>query len=168
MDHVPGLPTRYAYNDLQAIIENFNKELGGEGFGTVFEGTLPDGTKVAVKHLDDFSHIKKSFLAELETIDSIHHINLVRLIGFCVEKYHRLLVYKYMSNGSLDRWVFHQNPKMLLDWQHRKKIVLEIARGLNYLHEDCKQNIVHLDIKPHNILLDENFNAKSLILGCLN
>ena len=93
MDHVPGLPTRYAYNDLQAIIENFNKELGGEGFGTVFEGTLPDGTKVVVKRLDDFSHIKKSFLAELETIDSIHHINLVRLIGFCAEKFHRLLLY---------------------------------------------------------------------------
>ncbi|XP_050257911.1 G-type lectin S-receptor-like serine/threonine-protein kinase SD2-5 [Quercus robur] len=64
-----------------------------------------------------------------------------------------------MSNRSLDRWVFHKNPKMLLDWQHRKKIVLDIARGLTYLHEDCKQKIVYLDIKPH-ILLDENFNAK--------
>ncbi|XP_050271318.1 G-type lectin S-receptor-like serine/threonine-protein kinase SD2-5 [Quercus robur] len=156
----PGLPTRYSYDDLQAITENFNKELGGGGFGTVFEGTLPDGTKVAVKRLDGFSQIKKSFLAEVETIGSIHHINLVRLIGFCAEKNHRLLVYEYMSNGSLDRWVFHKNPKMLLDWQHRKKIIVEIARGLTYLHEGCRQKIVHLDIKPHNILLDENFNAK--------
>ncbi|XP_023874312.1 G-type lectin S-receptor-like serine/threonine-protein kinase SD2-5 [Quercus suber] len=160
LDHVPGLPTRYAYDDLQVITENFSKELGGGGFGTVFEGTLLDGTKVAVKRLDGFSQIKKSFLAEVETIGSIHHINLVRLIGFCAEKNHRLLVYEYMSNGSLDRWVFHKNPEMLLDWQHRKKIVLEIARGLTYLHEDCRQKIVHLDIKPHNILLDENFNAK--------
>ena len=160
LDHVPGLPTRYAYDDLQAITENFNKELGGGGFGTVFEGTLPNRTKVAVKHLDGFNQIKKSFLAEVETIGSIHHINLVRLIGFCADKNHRLLVYEYMSNGSLDRWVFHKNLEMLLDWQHRKKIVLDIARGLTYLHEDCRQKIVHLDIKPHNILLDENFNAK--------
>ena len=99
-------------------------------------------------------------MAEVETIGNVHHINLVRLIGFCAEKCHRLLVYEYMSNGSLDRWVFHQNPKMLLDWQHRKKIVLEIARGLTYFHEDCRLKIVHLDIKPYNILLDENFNAK--------
>ncbi|XP_065638538.1 uncharacterized protein LOC136061294 isoform X3 [Quercus suber] len=140
--------------------ENFNKELGGGGFGTVFEGTLPDGTKVAVKRLDGFSQIQKSFLAEVETIGSIHHINLVRLIGFCAEKCHRLLVYEYMSNGSLDGWVFHQNLEMVLDWQHRKKIVLDVARGLTYLHEECRQKIVHLDIKPQNILLDENFNAK--------
>ncbi|XP_065638481.1 rust resistance kinase Lr10-like isoform X1 [Quercus suber] len=159
-DHPAGLPTRYAYDDLHAITENFNKELGGGGFGTVFEGTLPDGTKVAVKRLDGFSQIQKSFLAEVETIGSIHHINLVRLIGFCAEKCHRLLVYEYMSNGSLDGWVFHQNLEMVLDWQHRKKIVLDVARGLTYLHEECRQKIVHLDIKPQNILLDENFNAK--------
>jgi serine/threonine protein kinase len=113
-----------------------------------------------VKRLDGFSQIKKSFLAEVETIGNIHHFNLVRLIRFCAEKSHRLLVYEYMSNGSLDRWVFHKNPDKLLDWEHRKKIVLDIARGLTYLHEDCRQKIVHLDIKPHNILLDENFNAK--------
>ncbi|KAL4653519.1 hypothetical protein ACB092_01G309700 [Castanea dentata] len=160
LDHIPGMPTRYSYDDLLAITENFNKEIGGGGFGTVFEGTLPNGTKVAVKRLDGFSQIKKSFLAEVETIGSIHHINLVRLIGFCAEKYHRLLVYEFMSNGSLDRWVFHQNAEMLLDWKLRKKIIIEIARGLSYLHEGCRQKIVHLDIKPHNILLDENFNAK--------
>jgi hypothetical protein len=160
LDHVPGMPTRYSYDDLQAMTENFNKELGAGGFGTVFEGTLIDGTKVAVKRLDGLSQIKKSFLAEVETIGSIHHFNLVRLIGFCAEKSHRLLVYEYMSNGSLDRWVFHKNPEILLDWQHRKKIILDIARGLTYLHEDCRQKIVHLDIKPQNILLDENFNAK--------
>ncbi|XP_075670015.1 G-type lectin S-receptor-like serine/threonine-protein kinase SD2-5 [Castanea sativa] len=160
LDHVPGMPTRYSYDDLRAITDNFNKELGGGGFGTVFEGTLVDGTKVAVKRLDGLSQIKKSFLAEVETIGSIHHINLVRLIGFCAEKFHRLLVYEYMSNGSLDRWIFHKNYEMLLDWQQRKKIIIDIARGLTYLHEDCRQKIIHLDIKPHNILLDENFNAK--------
>ena len=84
----------------------------------------------------------------------------MRLIGFCTEKSHRLLVYEYMSNESLDRWVFDKNPEILLDWQHRKKIILDIARGLTYLHEDCRKKIVHLDIKPQSILLDENFNAK--------
>ena len=160
LDHIPGMVTRYSYDDLQSITANFNKELGAGGFGTVFEGTLIDGTKVAVKRLDGLNQIKRSFLAEVETIGSIHHFNLVRLIGFCAEKSHRLLVYEFMSNGSLDKWVFDKNPKILLDWQHRKKIILDIARGLTYLHEDCRQKIVHLDIKPQNILLDENFNAK--------
>jgi serine/threonine protein kinase len=160
LDHVPGMPTRYSYDDLQAMTKNFNKELGGGGSGTVFEGTITDGTKVAVKRLDGFNQITKSFLAEVETIGSLHHFNLVRLIGFCAEKSHRLLVYEYMCNGSLDKWVFHQNHEMLLDWKHRKKIILDTARGLTYLHEDCRQKIAHLDIKPHNILLDEDFNAK--------
>ena len=84
----------------------------------------------------------------------------MRLIGFCAEKSHRLLVYEYMSNGSLDRWVFQKNCEMLLNWLQRKKIIIDVARGLTYLHDECRQTIVHLDIKPHNILLDENFNAK--------
>ena len=118
-----------------------------------------------MKRLDDFNQINKSFLAEVETIGNLHHFNLVRLIGFCAEKSHRLLVYEYMSNGSLDRWVFHKNLEMLLDWQQRKKIIIDIARGLTYLHDDYRQKIVHLDIKPHNILLDENFNAKVADFG---
>ena len=84
-----------------------------------------------MKRLDDFNQINKSFLAEVETIGNLHHFNLVRLIGFCAEKSHRLLVYEYMSNGSLDRWVFHKNLEMLLDWQQRKKIIIDIARGLS-------------------------------------
>ena len=158
LDYVPGMPIRYSYHDLQVMTGNFIKELGGGGFGTVFEGTLIDGTMVAVKRLD--GQIKKSFLAEVQTIGCTHHFNLVRLIGYCAEKFHRLLVYEYMSNGSLDKWIFHKNSDMLLDWKHRKKIIIDIARGLTYLHEECRQKIVHLDIKPHNILLDENFNAK--------
>ena len=118
-----------------------------------------------MKHLDGFSQIKKSFLTEIETIGNTHHFNLVRLIGFCAEKFHKLLVYKYISNGFLDRWIFSKNFEMLLDWKHRKKIMIDIARGLTYLHEECRQKIVHLDIKPYNILLDENFNAKVFDFG---
>ncbi|KAK3407117.1 hypothetical protein EUGRSUZ_K03223 [Eucalyptus grandis] len=165
LDQVPGMPTRFTYDDLKTIIDEFSKKLGEGGFGSVFEGTLSDGTKVAVKRLDGFGQVKKSFLAEVETIGSIHHVNLVRLMGFCAEKSHRLLIYEYMSNGSLDRWIFYKSNECVLDWQQRKKIILDIAKGLNYLHEDYRQKIVHLDIKPQNILLDGNFNAKVADFG---
>lgn len=160
LDQIPGMPTRFSYEDLKATTENFSRKLGEGGFGSVFEGTLSNGTKVAVKRLDGIGQVKKSFLAEVETIGSIHHINLVRLIGFCAEKFHRLLVYEYVSNGSLDKWIFSKNHELSLDWHRRRKIILDIAKGLDYLHEDCRQKLIHLDIKPQNILLDEHFNAK--------
>ncbi|XP_060672883.1 G-type lectin S-receptor-like serine/threonine-protein kinase SD2-5 isoform X2 [Ziziphus jujuba] len=160
LDHVPGMPERFSFEDLKAMTQNFHNKLGEGGFGIVFEGTLSNGMKVAVKRLDGLRQIKKSFLAEVATIGSIHHVNLVRMIGFCVEKSHRLLVYQYMRNGSLDKWIFHKTYELLLSWQQRKKIILDIAKGLSYLHEDCRQKIIHLDIKPENILLDEDFNGK--------
>ncbi|KAK2631859.1 hypothetical protein EUGRSUZ_L02352, partial [Eucalyptus grandis] len=142
LDQVPKVLNRFAYNDLKTITNEFDRKLGEGGFGSVFEGALSDGTKVAVKRLDGFGQVKKSFLAEVETIGSIHHVNL-----------------------SLDRWIFHKSNECVLDWQQRKKIILDIAKGINYLHEDCRQKIVHLDIKPQNILLDENFNAKVADFG---
>ncbi|KAA8525001.1 hypothetical protein F0562_011361 [Nyssa sinensis] len=155
-----GISTRFSYEDLKAITGNFNHKLGEGGFGSVFEGTLSNGTKIAVKHLDGVGLVKKSFLAEVETIGSIHHVSLVRLIGFCAEKSQRLLVYEYMSNSSLNKWIFPRNRVASLKWQSRRKIIFDVAKGLAYLHEECRQKILHLDIKPQNILLDENFNAK--------
>ncbi|THG03779.1 hypothetical protein TEA_027250 [Camellia sinensis var. sinensis] len=160
VDQVPGMPTRFSYEELRAMTSNFNDKLGEGGFGSVFQGTLSDGTKVAVKRLNGFGQVKKSFLAEVETISSIHQVNLVRLIGFCAEKSYRLLVYEYMSHGSLDTWIFQRHQEQTLGWQSRKKIIMDIAKGLAYLHEECRQKIFHLDIKPQNILLDEDFNAK--------
>ncbi|KAL3717274.1 hypothetical protein ACJRO7_008794 [Eucalyptus globulus] len=165
LDQVPEVLNRFAYDDLKTITNGFDRKLGEGGFGSVFEGTLSDGTKVAVKRLDGFGQVKKSFLAEVETIGRIHHVNLVRLVGFCAQKSHKLLIYEYMSNGSLDRWIFHKSNECVLNWQQRKKIILDIAKGLNYLHEECRQKIVHLDIKPQNILLDGNFNAKVADFG---
>ncbi|XP_027064460.1 G-type lectin S-receptor-like serine/threonine-protein kinase SD2-5 [Coffea arabica] len=160
LDNVPGMPTRFPFEDLKIATANFSKKLGEGGFGSVFEGSLGDGTKVAVKCLDGIGQVKKSFLAEVESIGSIHHVNLVRLVGFCAEKSHRLLVYELMSNGSLEKWIYRQGQEIVLDWKCRRKIVLDIAKGLTYLHEDCRQKIIHLDIKPQNILLDDKFNAK--------
>nr|GEY78628.1 G-type lectin S-receptor-like serine/threonine-protein kinase SD2-5 [Tanacetum cinerariifolium] len=161
LDQVPGMPTRFCYEELQTATENFSKKLGEGGFGSVFKGILQeDNSKIAVKCLDGLGQVKNSFLAEVESIGSVHHVNLVRLRGFCAWKSQRLLVYEFMSNGSLDQWIYHGDREHILGWVCRKKIILDIAKGLTYLHEDCRQKIIHLDIKPQNILLDDDFNAK--------
>ncbi|KAL4575537.1 hypothetical protein LXL04_022384 [Taraxacum kok-saghyz] len=159
LDKVPG-PTRFSYEELKSATKKFSKKLGEGGFGSVYEGTLEDGSKIAVKCLESLVDVNKSFLAEVESIGSIHHVNLVRLRGFCAWRSQRLLVYEFMSNGSLDQWIYHGNRKHVLKWDCRKKIILNVARGLAYLHEECRQKIIHLDIKPQNILLDDDFNAK--------
>jgi serine/threonine protein kinase len=101
---------------------------------------------------------QREFCAEIATISSINHSNLVSLRGLCAEGQHRILVYEFMANGSLDIWLFGSDKQ--LDWKTRYSIALETARGLAYLHEDSRLCILHLDIKPQNILLDENFRAK--------
>ncbi|XP_023741239.1 G-type lectin S-receptor-like serine/threonine-protein kinase SD2-5 [Lactuca sativa] len=165
LDQVPGMPIRFSYEQLKTATQNFSKKLGEGGFASVFKGTLEDGLQIAVKHLqgDVYVHVKKSFMAEVESIGSIHHVNLVQLKGFSAWKSERLLVYEFMSNGSLDQWIYYSggdHQKHLLGWECRKKIILDIAKGLAYLHEERSQKIIHLDIKPQNILLDSNFNAK--------
>ncbi|KAJ0489089.1 putative protein kinase RLK-Pelle-SD-2b family [Helianthus annuus] len=157
---VPGMPNRFSYEELVTATENFNKKLGEGGFGAVFEGTLEDGSKIAVKCLEGLGQVNKSFLAEVQSIGSIHHVNLVTLRGFGAWKSKRFLVYEFMSNGSLDRWIYHGDREHVLEWECRKKIILDVAKGLAYLHEDCRQKIIHLDIKPQNILIDSDFNAK--------
>ncbi|GKV23371.1 hypothetical protein SLEP1_g33106 [Rubroshorea leprosula] len=160
LGHISGTPTRFSYEELKVATNNFSNKLGKGGFGCVFQGTLPSGVQIAVKCLDGFGPLRKSFIAEVETIGSIHHFNLIQLVGFCAEKLHMLLVYEYMCNGSLDQWIFYRDKLLVLGWQSRRKMIVDIAKGIAYLHEGCRQKIVHLDIKPQNILLDENFNAK--------
>lgn len=151
---------RFSFESLKLATQDFQTRLGRGGFGSVFEGSLADGTKVAVKRLDSIGQGRKEFLAEVNTIGSVHHFNLVRLIGFCDDGLNRLLVYEFMCNGSLDKWIFNHNLAKNLDWKTRKGIINGVATGLEYLHEHCTQNVIHFDIKPQNILLDKDFNVK--------
>ncbi|ESQ53945.1 hypothetical protein EUTSA_v10024411mg [Eutrema salsugineum] len=161
LENLSGMPIRFAYKDLQSATNNFSVKLGQGGFGSVYEGTLPDGSRLAVKKLEGIGQGKKEFRAEVSIIGSIHHLHLVRLRGFCAEGAHRLLAYEFLSKGSLERWIFRRRDEdILLDWDTRFNIALGTAKGLAYLHEDCDARIIHCDIKPENILLDDNFNAK--------
>ncbi|XP_042492795.1 G-type lectin S-receptor-like serine/threonine-protein kinase SD2-5 isoform X2 [Macadamia integrifolia] len=161
LENLSGAPIRFSYNDLQTATNDFSVKLGQGGFGSVYQGMLPDGTQLAVKKLEGIGQGKKEFRAEVSIIGSIHHVHLVRLKGFCAEGTHRLLAYEYMAKGSLDRWIFPKaREDHMLDWETRFNIALGMAKGLAYLHEDCDVKIIHCDIKPENVLLDDNYFAK--------
>ncbi|GKU87272.1 hypothetical protein SLEP1_g1702 [Rubroshorea leprosula] len=161
LENLTGMLIRFSYKDLQTATNNFSVRLGHGGFGSVYQGVLPDGTRLAVKKLEGIGQGKKEFRAEVSIIGSIHHLHLVRLKGFCAEGSHRLLVYEFMANGSLDKWIFKRNTEdFLLDWETRFSIALGTAKGLVYLHDDCDAKIIHCDIKPENVLLDDHFLAK--------
>ncbi|EFJ35841.1 hypothetical protein SELMODRAFT_78240 [Selaginella moellendorffii] len=154
----------FTYPELHTATKAFSKKIASGGFGTVFEGILSDGSKVPVKRLETFSSQGyKQFKAEVGAIRSIHHKNLVRLKGFCSQESHHFLVYEYVPNGLLDKWIY--KPLEELNWDTRFRIVEEIAQGIRYLHEECSTRVLHLDIKPQNILLDENFGVKIADFG---
>ncbi|KAF8043221.1 hypothetical protein BT93_A1537 [Corymbia citriodora subsp. variegata] len=155
----------FAFRDLQVATKNFSEKLGGGGFGSVFKGILPDSSHIAVKKLESISQGEKQFRTEVSTIGTIQHVNLVRLSGFCSEDDKRLLVYDFMPNGSLDYHLFHRKDSKTLDWKMRYQIALGTARGLAYLHEKCRDCIIHCDIKPENILLDAKFCPKVADFG---
>ncbi|XP_058091284.1 G-type lectin S-receptor-like serine/threonine-protein kinase At1g34300 [Magnolia sinica] len=160
LEYASGAPVQFSYKDLQRATKGFREKLGAGGFGAVYRGVLANRTVVAVKQLEGIEQGEKQFRMEVATISSTHHLNLVRLIGFCSEGRHRLLVYEFMRNGSLDNFLFSDESLGKLDWGSRFNIALGTARGITYLHEECRDCIVHCDIKPENILLDENYNAK--------
>lgn len=171
-DILPLLPSKFSYQDLHKATSGFSKLLGAGGCGSVYAGVLADGRKVAVKVLESLMKGQtKQFLAEVATVGHTNHLNVVRLVGFCWEVSHRLLVYEFVERGSLDHWLFPKRttdgvaPDPFLDWQIRYKVALGIARGLSYLHEECTRPILHFDIKPQNILLDDAFDAKLADFG---
>ncbi|KAK1287811.1 G-type lectin S-receptor-like serine/threonine-protein kinase RLK1 [Acorus calamus] len=157
----------FSYKELEEATDKFKEELGRGAFGIVYKGILNSSPAihVAVKKLDKmaegaerFENEVKEFENEVKTIGRTHHKNLVRLIGYCNEGSNRLLVYELMCNGSLMGFLFGGGSKP--EWHQRLKIAFGIARGLTYLHEECRSQIIHCDIKPHNILLDDAFEAK--------
>ncbi|OMO55620.1 hypothetical protein CCACVL1_27127 [Corchorus capsularis] len=146
----------FKFSDLRSATKNFSEKLGEGGFGSVFKGTLPNSAAIAVKRLK-CQEGDKQFRTEVSTIGKIHHVNLVRLLGFCINGMKRFLVYDYMPNGSLEAHLFYKDSK-ILDWKTRYHIALGVARGLAYLHDECRECIIHCDIKPENILLDADYN----------
>ncbi|KAL3615745.1 hypothetical protein CASFOL_040039 [Castilleja foliolosa] len=160
-------PNIYSYKDLKTATNNFSEEnkLGEGGFGDVYKATLKNGTVVAVKKLDiTYSTAKADFEAEVRLISNVHHRNLVRLLGCCSKGSELFLIYEYMANGSLDRYLYG-NKRGSLTWKQRFDIIFGTARGLAYLHEQYHVCIIHRDIKPGNILLDDEFKAKIADFG---
>ncbi|MED6158101.1 hypothetical protein PIB30_029536 [Stylosanthes scabra] len=153
-------PIRYEYKEIKKMSGGFTVKLGKGGFGAVYKGKLRSGPDVAIKMLNQSNGNGQDFINEVATIGRIHHVNVVRLVGYCVEKKKRALVYEFMPNGSLDKYIFAKEGTVPLSYEKMYEISLGVARGIAYLHQGCDMQILHFDIKPHNILLDDNFVPK--------
>ncbi|XP_060670141.1 rust resistance kinase Lr10-like isoform X2 [Ziziphus jujuba] len=138
----------------------FKDKLGAGGYGSVYKGKLRSGRFVAIKMLEKSKANGQDFINEVSTIGRIHHVNVVQLVGFCAQGSKHALVYDFMPNGSLDKYLFSQEGTNSLDCKKMCEISCEVACGIEYLHRGCNMQILHFDIKPHNILLDENFIPK--------
>ncbi|XP_027939922.1 rust resistance kinase Lr10-like [Vigna unguiculata] len=153
-------PIRYSYKEIKKMTGGFKEKLGEGGFGFVFKAKLRSGPFVAIKMLGKSKGNGQDFINEVATIGRIHHQNVVQLIGFCASGSKRALVYEFMSNGSLDKLIFSRAGSIDLSYKKIYNISIGVARGISYLHHGCEMQILHFDIKPHNILLDENFIPK--------
>ncbi|XP_058724644.1 rust resistance kinase Lr10-like isoform X2 [Vicia villosa] len=153
-------PIGYSYKEIKKMVRGFKDKLGEGGFGTVFKGNLRSGPCVAIKMLRESKGNGQDFISEVATIGRIHHLNVVQLIGFCAEGSKRALVYDFMPNGSLDKFIFSKEGSKNISYSQIFDIAVGVARGIAYLHHGCEMKILHFDIKPHNILLDENFIPK--------
>ncbi|MFS8002372.1 putative protein kinase RLK-Pelle-DLSV family [Helianthus anomalus] len=152
--------------DLSTIVvatDNFSPSnmLGEGGFGSVYKGKLLNGLEIAIKRLSQsLSQGMQEFKNEVTLIAKLQHRNLVRLLGYCLHKEEKMLVYEYLPNKGLDSFIFDQEKASLLDWKKRFQIIQGIVRGLQYLHHDSRLKIIHRDLKASNILLDTYINPK--------
>ncbi|CAK9269082.1 unnamed protein product, partial [Sphagnum jensenii] len=159
---------KFPYKVLKAATSEFSnvQKLGQGGFGSVYKGVLHDGTEIAVKKLDASSlQGEREFQNEVSLIGHVNSPHIVKLLGFCAEGKHRLLVYTFMANRSLQEVLFDEDCFDPLDWDKRFKIILDTAQGLTFLHVMCNPPIIHGDVKPSNILLDSSFRARIADFG---
>ncbi|XP_028800186.1 PR5-like receptor kinase [Neltuma alba] len=166
-NHGPLALTRYKFAGVKKMTNSFKDKLGQGGYDSVYKGKLPNGYPVAVKLLKASKENGEDFINDVASISRTSHVNVVTLLGFCFEGKQKVLIYEFMSNGSLDKFIHNNANKnsLCLTWENLYQIAIGIARGLEYLHRGCNTRILHLDIKPHNILLDEIFCPKILDFG---
>ncbi|XP_047960417.1 calcium/calmodulin-regulated receptor-like kinase 2 [Salvia hispanica] len=156
---------RYSYKDIQKGTQNFTTILGQGSFGPVYKATMPAGEVVAVKVLaSDSKQGEKEFQTEVSLLARLHHKNLVNLVGYCVDKGQHMLVYEFMSNGSLENLIYN-DVEQALSWEDRIQIALDISHGIDYLHDGAVPPVIHRDLKSANILLDRNMRAKVADFG---
>ncbi|XP_073100088.1 rust resistance kinase Lr10-like [Elaeis guineensis] len=154
-------PTRYSYSNVEKMTSCFSHRIGQGGYGGVYKGKLENGCPVAVKVLNSSKGNGKEFFSEVISIGCTYHINIVSLLGFCMEGSKRILIYEFMANGSLEKFIYTEKQAIpSLKWEKLLEIAIGIARGLEYLHHGCNIGILHFDIKPHNILLDDDMHPK--------
>ncbi|XP_022737277.1 LEAF RUST 10 DISEASE-RESISTANCE LOCUS RECEPTOR-LIKE PROTEIN KINASE-like 2.5 [Durio zibethinus] len=157
-------PKRYQCSDIKKITNSFREKLGEGGFCSVYKGKLEDGRLVAVKVLkvDISKGNGNEFINEVISISRTSHVNIVSLLGYCYTRKKKALLFEFMPNGSLEKFIHDENISTAghLPWEKLHEIAVGIARGLEYLHRGCSTRILHFDIKPHNILLDEDFCPK--------
>lgn len=159
-----GMP-EYSFKDLQKATVNFTSVIGQGAFGPVYKATLPSGEIVAVKVLASNSKQgEREFQTEVMLLGRLHHRNLVNLVGYCAERGEHMLVYVYMSKGSLASHLY-SDKNGLLSWYMRLRIALDVARGLEYLHDGAVPPVIHRDIKSANILLDQSMRARVADFG---
>ncbi|KAK1419628.1 hypothetical protein QVD17_28853 [Tagetes erecta] len=159
LDELPFFPQRR----IAKATNNFsiNNKIGEGGFGPVYKGVLEDGQEVAVKRLSETSKQGlDEFMNEIRTIAKLQHRNLVKLLGYCIHGNELIVIYEYMTNKSLDFILFDETKSMMLDWPQRFHIIHGMARGVLYLHQDSRLQIIHRDLKAGNILLDADMNPK--------
>ncbi|XP_071700473.1 cysteine-rich receptor-like protein kinase 15 [Rutidosis leptorrhynchoides] len=162
-DDNTGEMNSFDLSKILAATNNFSldNKLGEGGFGPVYKGILEDGKEIAVKRLScNSGQGLVEFKNEVKLIIKLQHKNLVRLLGYCVKGLERILIYEFLVNNSLDTFLFDPNKSKELDWPKRANIVIGIAKGLRYLHEDSRLKIIHRDLKTGNILLDDEMNPK--------
>ncbi|GJW93012.1 cysteine-rich receptor-like protein kinase 2, partial [Tanacetum coccineum] len=168
LEIVNGSNLNFKYSTIEKATSSFDEanKLGQGGFGTVYKGVLPDGKEIAVKRLF-FNHRHRAgdFYNEVNIISSVDHKNLVKLVGFSCLGPESILVYEYLPNRSLDHFIFDAIKGKELEWAKRYDIIVGIAEGLTYLHENSKTRIIHRDIKAANILLDSRLRAKIADFG---